>query len=188
MARAGKRGWTLAGATKDRQSVTSAWKRVGPRRISGVTVREVRNVLKEGGVLTEIYRREWKDGGGGAKQVFQTLLDPGAISAWHTHRRTTDRLFVASGACRIVLFDARRESRTVGALNVLLVGAARPALVTIPAGVWHGVQATSPAPSLLLNVVDRAYRYKDPDHWRLPPDSDRIPYRFPPMRKRDALK
>jgi glycosyltransferase involved in cell wall biosynthesis len=32
--------------------------------------------------------------------------------------------------------------------------------------------------SVLLNLVDNAYRYEDPDHWRLPPDSPQVPYRF----------
>jgi hypothetical protein len=27
-------------------------------------------------------------------------------------------------------------------------------------------------------MPDRPYRYEDPDHWRLAPDSAAIPYRF----------
>ena len=38
----------------------------------------------------------------------------------------------------------------------------------------------SPEPALLLNLVNRAYQYEDPDHWRLPLDTDKIPYRFQP--------
>lgn len=29
-----------------------------------------------------------------------------------------------------------------------------------------------------VNDIDRAYRYEDPDHWRLPADTGEIPYRF----------
>jgi dTDP-4-dehydrorhamnose 3,5-epimerase len=54
----------------------------------------------------------------------------------------------------------------------------RPALVTIPPRVWHAVRNLSSTPSMMLNLTDRAYSYEDPDHWRLPADTDRIPFRF----------
>ena len=30
--------------------------------------------------------------------------------------------------------------------------------------------------AVLLNAADVPYDYDDPDHWRLPPDTDRIPF------------
>ena len=42
-----------------------------------------------------------------------------------------------------------------------------------------GVQSTDSAPSVLINAVDRAYDYVDPDHYRLPVESPEVPYRFP---------
>jgi hypothetical protein len=41
-----------------------------------------------------------------------------------------------------------------------------------------GMQNISNSCTVLLNLVDRAYQYEQPDHWRLPLDSDQIPYRF----------
>jgi dTDP-4-dehydrorhamnose 3,5-epimerase len=61
-------------------------------------------------------------------------------------------------------------------------------LVVVPPGVWHGVQNTGSVPGLLLNVVDRAYCYEEPDHWRLPADTANIPYRFAPGPVSDALR
>jgi dTDP-4-dehydrorhamnose 3,5-epimerase len=63
-------------------------------------------------------------------------------------------------------------------VNEFRFGAVRPALIAVPPGIWHGVRNLSDAPGLLLNLPDQAYNYEDPDHWRLPPDSDKIPYRF----------
>jgi dTDP-4-dehydrorhamnose 3,5-epimerase len=40
------------------------------------------------------------------------------------------------------------------------------------------VRASRATPALVLNLVDRPYRYEDPDRWRLPPDTPEIPYRF----------
>jgi dTDP-4-dehydrorhamnose 3,5-epimerase len=40
------------------------------------------------------------------------------------------------------------------------------------------VKAVSSTPALILNIVDRAYVYKSPDHWRLPPDTEQIPFKL----------
>jgi dTDP-4-dehydrorhamnose 3,5-epimerase len=45
--------------------------------------------------------------------------------------------------------------------------------------VWHGIQNLRQSPAVVLNLVDQAYSYEDPDHWRLPWDSPQIPFRFP---------
>jgi dTDP-4-dehydrorhamnose 3,5-epimerase len=91
---------------------------------------------------------------------------------------TTDRLFVNHGQILVVLYDAREDSSTFGVLNKFHLGILRPGLLVVPPKVWHGVQNIGEGSSSLLNLVDRAYRYEDPDHWRLPHDTSLIPYRF----------
>jgi len=100
------------------------------------------------------------------------------VSAWHAHRHATDRLFANHGLIKVVLFDARRDSATAGRVNVFRCGDVRPQLVVVPPGVWHGVQSIGATPALLLNLPDCEYAYEAPDHWRLPPDTDEIPYSF----------
>jgi dTDP-4-dehydrorhamnose 3,5-epimerase len=168
------------GAQQDRQSVTSDWNSLQDA-IEGVRVREMKNVLKSGGdVLCEVFRRDWMLDDGDVDQVFQSVMNPGSISAWHVHRLTIDRLFASHGVLQIVLFDARENSPSRGRINEFRLGALRPALLIIPPGVFHGVQNISNQPAVLLNLVDNAYQYEDPDHWRLPMDTDKIPYRFEP--------
>jgi dTDP-4-dehydrorhamnose 3,5-epimerase len=168
------------GAERDRQSITSDWNSLQDA-IEGVRVREMKNVVKSGGdILCEVFRRDWMLDDGDVDQVFQSVMNPGSISAWHVHHFTTDRLFASHGVLQIVLFDGRQNSATCGRINEFRFGAVRPALLIIPPGVFHGVRNISTEPALLLNLVDRAYRYEDPDHWRLPLDTDKIPYRFEP--------
>jgi dTDP-4-dehydrorhamnose 3,5-epimerase len=168
------------GAQRDPQNVTSDWNSLQDA-IEGVRVREMKNVLKSSGdVLCEIFRRDWMLDDGDVDQVFQSVMNPGSISAWHVHHLTTDRLFASHGILQIVLFDARQNSRTYGRINEFRLGAMRPALLVIPPGVFHGVRNISPQPALLLNLVNKAYQYEAPDHWRLPLDTDKIPYRFEP--------
>jgi dTDP-4-dehydrorhamnose 3,5-epimerase len=170
--------WRIDGASKDRQSITADWKRMPSRMIDGVAVHEIANVPKENGHLVEIFRPEWFGGSTDVAQVFQVVLNRGMISAWHAHESTVDRLFVAAGIARIVLYDAREESLTRGEINEFRFGVLRPALVLVPPRVWHGLQCISEEPAIVLNLVDRAYEYADPDHWRVPADSPAIPFRF----------
>jgi len=170
--------WLLENASKDGQTITARWTPASLTLIDGVMIREVLNVPKANGYLTEIFRAEWMDGNSRVDQVFQVVLDPGAVSAWHAHAQTVDRLFVTTGRMRVVLYDAREGSATHGVLNELVFGTIRPALIVVPPRVWHGLENLSHTTSTALNLVDRAYDYDDPDHWRLPADSSEIPYRF----------
>jgi len=165
----------LSGAKKDPQIVTDEWQKVD-ERIDGVTVREVLHVPRDHGIITELYRPQWDPTGMPVVHAYQSRLYPGAIGAWSCHARTIDRLFVNQGNLKVVLYDGREESRTAGKINELHVGDARPALVVVPIGVWHGLQNLGDSDALVLNFPSVAYDYADPDHYRLPADTTAIPY------------
>jgi hypothetical protein len=101
----------LPGATRDGQSIDAAWQFTGRKMIDGVAIKDVRHVPTGYGFLTEVWRRDWKLDDFAVDQVFQSTLAPAGISAWHAHAETTDRLFVAAGLLRIVLYDARAAHR-----------------------------------------------------------------------------
>jgi dTDP-4-dehydrorhamnose 3,5-epimerase len=165
----------LEGATKDGQLVTNEWQKIGAV-IEGVLSREVLHVPRDHGVITENYRSEWDPTGLPVVHVYQSRLFPGAIGAWSCHAHSIDRLFVNQGHLKIVLFDGRETSPTAGELMELHVGDPRPTFLVIPAGVWHGLHNLGSSDALMLNFPTSAYDYEDPDHYRLPWDTDKIPY------------
>jgi dTDP-4-dehydrorhamnose 3,5-epimerase len=165
----------LKGARKDGQLISSDWQKL-QASIEGVTVREVRHVPRDHGVLTEIFRPEWDPTGLPVVQIYQSRLFPGALGAWSCHMRTTDRLFVSQGYLKIVLFDGRDDSRSKGTIVELHAGDVRPCLVVVPPGIWHGLQNLGTSDALVLNCPTEAYSYEDPDHYRLDNDSAEIPY------------
>ncbi len=179
--------WALKGMQQDDQSITKDWEMVNQDLIDGVRLQEIKNVPTNYGYLTEVYRADWKLDKSGVDQVFMSVLEPGGISAWHAHSQTTDRLFVAQGIFKIVLFDSRKDSPTYGKLNTFRLGTIKPGLLIVPPMVWHGIQNTSSTPSMLINVVDNGYDYEQPDHYRLPIDTTEIPYRFESPSRQDAL-
>lgn len=165
----------LPGATKDKQQIREDWHKLGDA-IDGVSLREVRHVPRDHGVITEIFRPDWDPTGLPVVQVYQSRLFAGALGAWSCHRHTTDRLFVTMGLVKMVLYDGRDGSKTKGHLMELHAGDQRPSLVVIPPGVWHGLQCLGSSDALVLNCPTEAYNYADPDHYRLAWDSPEIPY------------
>jgi dTDP-4-dehydrorhamnose 3,5-epimerase len=168
---------TVAGV-RDRQLVRSDWTGVDEIGIDGVDVKLIASVLTDNGALTELWRADWMLDPHGVGQVFQRTLNRGALSAWHVHLQTTDRLVCATGQILIALFDAREASPTRGAIATIRMGERRPGIVTIPPGVYHGARNLADGPSTLVNIVDIAYCYESPDHLRAPADSPEIPYRW----------
>ena len=165
----------LKGAKKDGKLVTNGWDKLVDL-IDGVRVREVRHVPGDQGVITEAYRPEWDPTGLPVVHVYQSRLFPGAIGAWSCHAKNVDRLFVNQGHARVVLYDGREGSATRGRLNEFHVGDARPTLLVVPTGIWHGIQNLGSTDVLMLNMPSNAYDYEDPDHYRLPFDTPEIPY------------
>jgi dTDP-4-dehydrorhamnose 3,5-epimerase len=165
----------LPGVRKDRQLVTKDWHKV-EEQIDGVVVREVLHVPRDHGIITEMFRPEWDPTGLPIVHIYQSRLFPGAIGAWSCHGKTVDRLFVNQGHLKVVLFDGRGESSTYRRIVELFTGDARPALVILPAGVWHGLQNLGSTDALVINYPTNAYNHEDPDHYRLPFDSPEIPY------------
>lgn len=162
-------------ASKDKQLVTDEWQFIQDR-ITGVHATEVLHVPRDHGVITEMYRPEWDPTGLPIPHIYQSRLFPGAIGAWSCHESQIDRLFVNDGLLKIVLFDAREGSSSFGQINTFHVGNVRPTFLIIPPGVWHGVQNIGTNDALMLNFPSSAYKYDDPDHYRLPYDSPNIPY------------
>jgi dTDP-4-dehydrorhamnose 3,5-epimerase len=167
--------WSIEGK-RDAQLVRSDWTPTDILPIEGVRSQLIGNVLRDNGTLTEVWREDWALDPLPVGQVFQRSLHPGARSAWHAHRVTTDRLFCATGRLKIVLYDARVDSPTHGTVAEYRSGEERPAIITVPPGVWHGVQNIGTTVSILLNLVDLAYAYDAPDHYRIDADSPDIPY------------
>ncbi|PYO51807.1 MAG: dTDP-4-dehydrorhamnose 3,5-epimerase [Candidatus Rokuibacteriota bacterium] len=117
--------------------------------IDGVQLVELKRFHDDGGSLTELGRLQ---GGVHAalpgfevKQVNYSELEPGAIKAFHLHRRQTDVWFVPpADKMLLVLLDVRAESRSRTIHRRLVLGDGTSRLVRIPPGVAHGVKNLAP--------------------------------------------
>ena len=167
----------LKDAKKDKQTATADGK-LTRTLLDGIAPKETSNIITSNGITTEIYRPEWPIGPDQIRHIIHATLRANAISAWHVHEYQTDTIFVTNGSIKLVLYDDRPESTTRGDVNVFHLSRLRPTLITIPPGIWHGLQNMESFESSFINYFDLPYAYEDPDEWRLPLNTDKIPYRF----------
>jgi|SRR6056297_484564 len=167
----------LLGAKKDLPTSSSDWALRAPT-IDGLQLHEVKNIITKHGYTVEIFREDWGLHDLTIRHVISVTLGGGTISAWHGHKKQTDHVMVVAGAMQAVLYDAREQSPTHGTVNAYNLSALRPALLVIPPGVFHGFKNFQMEPVIFNNLFDHQYNYDDPDEYRLPSDTDKIPFRF----------
>jgi dTDP-4-dehydrorhamnose 3,5-epimerase len=164
-------------ARKDQPTVSSDGSALG-QRIAGVEIRRSPTLADERGTLTEVYDVRWDFTDDPLVYVYLVTLRPEHVRGWVVHQSQNDRLFVYAGVLRIALYDARTDSPTHGLVNVFHVGGHDRALLSIPAGVYHGVRNVGSEEGAFVNLPSRPYQHDDPDKYRLPVDNDVIPYRL----------
>jgi dTDP-4-dehydrorhamnose 3,5-epimerase len=150
--------------------------------VEGVRFRPTRPVPHEDGYLTEVARASWELVESPIVQVHVTTTFPNRIRAWGLHRSVTDRLFVVAGLVRIVVFDPRVESPSLGCVNDFVIGEKNPGLLIIPPNLYHGWKNVGDTEAIILNMPDEMYNYDAPDGLHLSWDSDAarqmIPHRW----------
>lgn len=143
--------------------------------IEGVNKKILRVIPDERGWLMEILRCDdplFKQFG----QVYVTTAYPGVVKAWHYHKLQTDNFTCIHGMMKVVLYDARKESPTYGSLAELFMGEKNPLLISVPPGVCHGFKGIGTETAFFISIPTLPYNYKEPDEYRLPPDTTEIPY------------
>ena len=143
--------------------------------IDGVKVKKLKVIPDERGRLMEMLRSDdplfIKFG-----QVYLSTAYPGVIKAWHYHKNQIDNIVAVKGMLKLVIYDPRENSSTKGEVAEFFIGEHNPVLMQIPNGLYHGWKCVSEAEALVVNCPTEVYDYENPDEFRLPFDSDEIPY------------
>ncbi len=127
--------------------------------IEGVHVTPLRRIPDERGAILHMLRADderFESFG----EIYFSMVYPGAIKAWHLHRRMTLNYAVPVGNVKLVCFDDRPNSPTCGQLMELFVGELAYVLVTIPPLVWNGFKGIGTRPALVANCATEPH---DPD-------------------------
>lgn len=143
--------------------------------IEGVRFKPLKVIPDERGRLMEILRSDDPDFSRFG-QVYLTTGYPGVVKAWHYHKKQTDYFSVVHGMMKVVLYDPREASSTMGEINEFFLGVHNPSLLVIPPFVYHGFKTISECEALLINVTTEVYNYDEPDEHRIAPHGEVVPY------------
>lgn len=143
--------------------------------IEGVRTKQLKVIPDERGRLMEMLRRDdelFK----GFGQVYMTTAYPGAVKAWHYHKKQWDHFACVRGMMKVVLYDSRTGSPTHGQVNEFFMGEHHSILLQIPPLVYHGFKCVSDYEAIVVNTPTEVYVYDDPDEFRVDPHESDIPY------------
>src|SRR4030067_1171197 len=147
----------------------------GGTMIQGVRTKSLRVIPDERGRVMEILRADddlfLKFG-----QVYMTTTYPHVVKAWPYHKGQVDHIVAVKGMIKLVLYDSRANSPTMGEINAFFIGDHNPLLVQVPNGIYHGWKCISEEEAIIINIPTEVYAYNEPDEYRLAPHGKDIPY------------
>jgi len=143
--------------------------------INGVKIVELKQFIDDSGSFNEIARLEkgfFNDFPEfNLKQVSYSVMEPGAIKAFHLHLNQEDIWFIPPGDKLLIgLYDLRQTSSTYKVSQRLSLGAGKASLLYIPRGIAHGAANLSKNNAQIFYFVSEQFNLDDPDEKRLPWD------------------
>jgi dTDP-4-dehydrorhamnose 3,5-epimerase len=100
------------------------------------------------------------------------------VKGWGLHKRHEDRYFILKGEVEIVLYDIRPDSPTYRQVCKVVLSETRRRLMNVPTYVWHADHNIGADEAIIVNFPTIPYEHDRPDKYRLPLDTDLIPYSF----------
>jgi dTDP-4-dehydrorhamnose 3,5-epimerase len=141
--------------------------------IAGVETIPLRQILDERGKVMHMLRADAAHFAGFG-EIYFSVVHPGAVKAWHLHKRMTLNYAVPVGKIKLVLYDDRAGSPTNGQVAELYLGPDNYQLVIVPPLVWNGFKGIGTESALVANCASIPH---DPaEIERLDPAGGRIPY------------
>lgn len=162
---------------KDPSTVNAAGEVLTPLP-HGVTFRRATTHVDGRGSVCEMFDPRWGWHPDPLVFVYMFTLKPGMVKGWGLHKLHEDRYFTLFGEMEIVLYDVRPDSPTCGMVSSIVLSEYDRRLVNIPAGIWHANRNIGTKDAIVVNFPTRPYEHEDPDKYRLPLDTDQIPYKF----------
>jgi len=141
--------------------------------IEGVIVTPLRQIIDERGKVMHMLREDsptfTRFG-----EIYFSCTNPGAIKAWHMHKKMTLNYAVLDGEIKFVLFDDRPGSKTRGCIEEFFLSSENYCLVTVPPLIWNGFKGIGIKRSIVANCA--TFPHDPTEIERRDPFDPRIPY------------
>lgn len=143
--------------------------------IDGVIITPLKQIFDERGKVMHMMREDspvYSRFG----EVYFSCTHPGAIKAWHLHKRMTLNYAVIYGMIKFVLYDDREGSNTQGVVQELFLSPENYCLVTVPPLIWNGFKGIGDKSAIVANCSTLPH---DPlEIERKHPTENEIPYKW----------
>ena len=142
-------------------------------KIDGVKILPLKKIPDERGAIIHGVRKDQLLNDFG--EIYFSKIYQGAIKGWHIHETLKLNYICVFGMVKLVLYDARENSKTFNALQELFIGEDNYVLVHIPPGVANGTKAISAPYAIVCNVASEPHN-PDLKYKRVNPHAKEIPY------------
>ena len=149
------------------------------RLTQDVVIRRLTTHVDDRGSLTELYDPRWELHADPLVFSYVVSIRPKVAKGWSLHRKHDDRYCLLYGEMALLLYDVRPDSTTHGELCRITLHERDRCLVTVPRNVWHADHNIGDRDVVFVNFPTAPYDHASPDKYRLPLDTDLIPFRFP---------
>ena len=143
--------------------------------ISGVKITPLKQIFDERGKVMHMLSIEspvFEKFG----EIYFSSTHPGVIKAWHMHKEMTLNYAVIHGEIKFVLYDARKDSSTLGQIQEIFVSPEHYVLVTVPPMVWNGFKSIGGKSSIVANCATLPHNPNE--ILRKAPNDPEIPYNW----------
>jgi len=106
------------------------------------------------------------------RQINYSVVQPGSVKAFHLHYRQNEFWFIPPAQRMLMgLYDVRNDSPSKGVSMRFVLGAHKPRLLYIPAGVAHGTANLGLTENSIIYITDQQFNLEALDEQRLPWDT-----------------
>jgi len=141
--------------------------------INGVILTPLRQIKDERGKVMHMLREDsptfLRFG-----EIYFSCTYPGAVKAWHLHKKMTMNYAVIHGEIKFVLFDDRPDSSTRGEIQEFFISPENYMLVTVPPGIWNGFKGIGLQTTIVANCANLPHSSDELE--RRSPSDSQIPY------------
>ncbi len=120
--------------------------------IDGVFIIPLKTIMDERGMVRHMLKctdPHFKKFG----EIYFSVIFPGAIKAWHIHRKMELNYAVVTGNIKLVLYDPRKSSPTYRETQEIFMGVDNYVLVTVPPHVVNGFRAIGNEKAIVANCA-----------------------------------
>lgn len=109
-------------------------------------------------------------------EVYVSSITPGIVKGWNLHTKIDANFVCIFGTVKIILYDARVESRTKGQIQEVVIGEKAFNLLQIPHGIAFSWRAEGKEGALIANCA--TFPYDKAEIKKIPLVGGDIPYKW----------